>query len=146
MGDFSKNRSNQVQLSRYLREENIVLRGVSALKYMGLYVEDHFTFDVATEKIMAYSQAESDLKNVIIVQVDDFSDIDYDITWGVACATLHQVVHDMLQDPELMDESALVEALANHYENEGHFNEISITDTCEKEWERLKNKALKFYG
>ena len=56
MGDFSKNKSNRVQLSRYLKGEDIVLRGVSALKYMELFVEDHFTFDVQKEQIFVYGK------------------------------------------------------------------------------------------
>ena len=146
MGDFSKNKSNRVQLSRYLKGEDVILRGISALKYMELFVEDHFTFDVAKEQIFVYGKTTSSLENLMVKQVDDFELIDYSDEWGIPCSTLSQVVHDMLKNPGLMKEKVLVEALANHYENEGHFNDIHVLDTYIIQWEILKNSALSFYG
>lgn len=145
MGDFSKNKSHRVQLSRYLRGEDIVLRGVSALKYMELYVEDHFAFDVQKEQIFVYGKATSSIPNLVVEKVTHFDEIDYSEDWGIPCTTLNQVVHDMLENPQLMNQDALIESLANHYENEGHFNNIHILDADVATWEALKNSALAFY-
>ena len=85
------------------------------------------------------------ISNLVIEKVDDFEEIDYSKEWGIPCSTLNQVVHDMLENPQLMNQEALTESLANHYENEGHFNDIHVLDAYVMEWEILKNSALRFY-
>ncbi|MCL1991074.1 MAG: hypothetical protein FWG67_09325 [Defluviitaleaceae bacterium] len=145
MGDFSLNRSNRVRLSRFLKGKDVVLRGISALQYMELFVEDHFSFDAAKACIFVYSTEEMTEGNFDVKRVDDFSNIDYNDEWDILCATLSQVVNDVLAEPALMHQAILVEALANHYEEQGHFGEIEVEAVHQAEFEQLKALAVKFY-
>lgn len=146
MGDFSKSKSHRTQLSRYLKKEDVVLRGVSALKYLELYVEDHFTFDVEKDPIFAYGKKWTNLANLVIEKRANFDEIDYSKEWEIPCSTLSQVVQDMLSNTQLMQREVLIESLANHYEDKGHFNDIFVSNVYASEWETLKNSALEFYG
>ena len=145
MGDFSMNRSNRMRLSRHLQGQDIVLRGVTALKYMELYVEDHFTFDIETERIAIYSKVARDEENFDVKLVGDFSHLDYSDECVVPCSTLSQVVKDMLSEPESMEQGALVESLANYYEEAGHFKELTVEDHQIEAFQKLEKLAMSFY-
>ena len=145
LGDFSVNRSNRARLSRFLKGEALILRGVSALKYMELFVDDHFTFDVKTERIFVYAKEALTGGNFDVKIVPNFSDIHYDDAGSVLCSTLSQVVHDALDEPGLVSQDVLVEALANYYEEVGHFEDVEIKAMHLAEFQRLKALAMSFY-
>ena len=147
MGDFAPNRSNRVRLSRLLKEKEVILRGISALKYMELFNDEPFSeedpiFVYAKEMMIADDLGSN---NLVIKVVNDFEAIDYNEDWEIACSTLNQVVNDMLSEPSLMNHDTLVESLANYYEDNGSFEDIQTCKTKEVALNELKTLAMAFY-
>ena len=147
VGDFAPNRSSRVRLSRLLKGKEVILCGISALKYLELFNDEHFTeedsiFVYATEMVKANG---FESNRLIVKRIDDFDAIDYNEDWEIACSTLNQVVNDMLSESELMNHDALVESLANYYEDHGNFDEIIVCETQEVMFDDLKALAMAFY-
>lgn len=142
LGDFAPNGSSRVRLSRLLKGKEVVLRGISALKYMELFDDEPFAFE---EPIFVYAKERLLEDNLMVKMIDNFDLIDYNEDWDIACSTLNQVVNDMLSEPELMHRDALVESLANYYEDEGSFEDIEVCESKKAEFEELKALALVFY-
>ena len=141
MGDFAPNRSNRVRLSRLLKGKEVVLRGISALKYLELFNDEYLT----DEPIFVYAKEMMLDDNLIVKMIDDFELIDYNEDWEIACSTLNQTVNDMLSEPNLMNREVLIESLANYYEDHGSLNDIEISASKKAEFEHLKALAMEFY-
>ncbi|MCL1948866.1 MAG: hypothetical protein FWF59_03955 [Turicibacter sp.] len=146
MGDFSINRSNRVRLSRYLKGKDVLLRGISALKYMELFVEDHFTFDAGKESIEVYATTELDHENYQAIRVRDFSEMDVNDDGEVLCCSMSQVVNDLLEEGNPENLEILVEALANYMEEMGHLDDIQVKNGHSIKFKEIKRRAVEFYG
>ena len=91
-------------------DENIILRGTSALECLQRFVG----YRHETE-IFAYAIAKGKYDNVDYRIVDTFDDIEYETIYNIKCTTFSQTVNDMLADFENTDEMALTEALSDYY-------------------------------
>ena len=142
MGDFAPNRSNRVRISRLLKGKEVILRGISALKYMELFNDEHAEIE---ETIFVYAKEKIKENNLKIKIINDFDAIDYNEDWEIACSTLNQVISDMLSEPELMNQAVLVESLANYYEEKANFDDLKVCETKKADFETLKILAMAFY-
>lgn len=132
--------SNRAWFQDTLTEENVILRGVSALEYLQL-----FPGYVGESRIDVYAKSKGKYDNIHYCIVDDFDSIDFFLHSGVKCSSVSQAVSDILLDED-MDEQALVEALSRYYymHNES-FEGLDIKVNLQK-FNELKEWAVKFFG
>lgn len=132
--------SNHARLSRQVTGKDVILRGVSALEYMGLFVGyvKNGAVEVYSKSNLLDEQFDSRI-------VNDFNQIDYFDDGLVLCSTFNQVVNDMLSEFETMDDVALAESLAYHYEKQGNFENIDILPEYHSHFEEMKDWAREYY-
>jgi hypothetical protein len=131
--------SNRERLRNLVAGQDVVLRGVSALEYMDLFVGY-----MAEQQVEVYLRVPLD-DNFDSTVVDCFEKIDYFIDNDVRCSTLNQVVNDMLSDYNTMDSAALAEALSEYHELNGSFDGININPENLAYFREMQDWALEFH-
>jgi hypothetical protein len=122
--------------------EDVVLRGVSALDFLRLFVGY-----LNESEIDVYAKSEGSYENVRYTLVDSFESIEYINDNGVLCSTASQAVNDILSDFDNADEEALANALSNYYyANNKNFSGLYIKPENLVHFEYMKKWAMEYYN
>ena len=133
--------SNRAWLRDVVGNQPMILRSVSALEYLQLFV-GYFS----ESKVEVYALEESSEETIrchIIEDLEAIEDIRFE---NVLCSSPSQAVNDMLSDFEHSDETALVEALSKYYySHEESFSGLNIKKENQKRFEELKDWAINYF-
>ena len=133
--------SNRAWLREVVGNQPMILRSVSALEFLQLFV-GYFS----ESKVEVYALEESPEENIQCHIVKDLEAIEYLRFENVLCSSPSQAVNDMLSDFEHSDETALVEALSKYYySHEESFNGLAIKAENQKRFEELKEWAINYF-
>lgn len=133
--------SNRAWLRDVVGNQPMVLRSVSALEYLQLFV-GYFS----ENKVEVYALEESSEENIRCHIIEDLEAIEYIRFENVLCSSPSQAVNDMLSDFEHSDETALVEALSKYYySHEESFSGLNIKKENQKRFEELKDWAINYF-
>ena len=133
--------SNRAWLRDVVGNQPMILRSVSALEYLQLFV-GYFS----ENKVEVYALEESPEENIRCHIIEDLEAIEYIRFENVLCSSPSQAVNDMLSDFEHSDETALVEALSiYYYSHEESFSGLNIKKENQKRFEELKDWAINYF-
>ena len=133
--------SNRAWLRDVVGNLPMILRSVSALEYLQLFV-GYFS----ENKVEVYALEESPEENIRCHIIEDLEAIEYIRFENVLCSSPSQAVNDMLSDFEHSDETALVEALSKYYySHEESFSGLNIKKENQKRFEELKDWAINYF-
>lgn len=133
--------SNRAWLRDVVGNQPMILRSVSALEYLQLFV-GYFS----ENKVEVYALEESPEENIRCHIIEDLEAIEYICFENVLCSSPSQAVNDMLSDFEHSDETALVEALSKYYySHEESFSGLNIKKENQKRFEELKDWAINYF-
>ena len=133
--------SNRAWLRDVVGNQPMILRSVSALEYLQLFV-GYFS----ENKVEVYALEESPEENIRCYIIEDLEAIEYIRFENVLCSSPSQAVNDMLSDFEHSDETALVEALSKYYySHEESFSGLNIKKENQKQFEELKDWAINYF-
>ena len=133
--------SNRAWLRDVVGNQPMILRSVSALEYLQLFV-GYFS----ENKVEVYALEESSEENIRCHIIEDLEAIEYIRFEIVLCSSPSQAVNDMLSDFEHSDETALVEALSKYYySHEESFSGLNIKKENQKRFEELKDWAINYF-
>ena len=133
--------SNRAWLRDVVGNQPMILRSVSALEYLQLFV-GYFS----ENKVEVYALEESSEENIRCYIIEDLEAIEYICFENVLCSSPSQAVNDMLSDFEHSDETALVEALSKYYySHEESFSGLNIKKENQKRFEELKDWAINYF-
>lgn len=133
--------SNRAWLRDVVGNQPMILRSVSALEYLQLFV-GYFS----ENKVEVYALEESSEENIRCYIIEDLEAIEYIRFENVLCSSPSQAVNDMLSDFEHSDETALVEALSKYYySHEESFSGLNIKKESQKQFEELKDWAINYF-
>ena len=133
--------SNRAWLRDVVGNQPMILRSVSALEYLQLFV-GYFS----ENKVEVYALEESPEENIRCHIIEDLEAIEYIRFENVLCSSPSQAVNDMLSDFEHSDETALVEALSKYYySHEESFSGLNIKKENQKQFEELKDWAINYF-
>ena len=133
--------SNRAWLRDVVGNQPMILRSVSALEYLQLFV-GYFS----ENKVEVYALEESSEENIRCHIIEDLEAIEYICFENVLCYSPSQAVNDMLSDFEHSDETALVEALSKYYySHEESFSGLNIKKENQKRFEELKDWAINYF-
>ena len=133
--------SNRAWLRDVVGNQPMILRSVSALEYLQLFV-GYFS----ENKVEVYALEESSEENIRCYIIEDLKAIEYIRFENVLCSSPSQAVNDMLSDFEHSDETALVEALSKYYySHEESFSGLNIKKENQKRFEELKDWAINYF-
>ena len=133
--------SNRAWLRDVVGNQPMILRSVSALEYLQLFV-GYFS----ESKVEVYALEESSEENIRCHIIEDLEAIEYIRFENVLCSSPSQAVNDMLSDFEHSDETALVEALSKYYySHEESFSGLNIKKENQKQFEELKDWAINYF-
>lgn len=133
--------SNRAWLRDVVGNQPMILRSVSALEYLQLFV-GYFS----ENKVEVYALEESPEENIRCHIIKDLEAIEYIRFENVLCSSPSQAVNDMLSDFEHSDETALVEALSKYYySHEESFSGLNIKKENQKRFEELKDWAINYF-
>jgi hypothetical protein len=133
--------SNRAWLRDVVGNQPMILRSVSALEYLQLFV-GYFS----ENKVEVYALEESSEENIRCYIIEDLEAIEYIRFENVLCSSPSQAVNDMLSDFEHSDETALVEALSKYYySHEESFSGLNIKKENQKQFEELKDWAINYF-
>ena len=133
--------SNRAWLRDVVGNQPMILRSVSALEYLQLFV-GYFS----ENKVEVYALEESSEENIRCYIIEDLEAIEYIRFENVLCSSPSQAVNDMLSDYEHSDETALVEALSKYYySHEESFSGLNIKKENQKRFEELKDWAINYF-
>ena len=133
--------SNRAWLRDVVGNQPMILRSVSVLEYLQLFV-GYFS----ENKVEVYALEESPEENIRCHIIEDLEAIEYIRFENVLCSSPSQAVNDMLSDFEHSDETALVEALSKYYySHEESFSGLNIKKENQKRFEELKDWAINYF-
>ena len=133
--------SNRAWLRDVVGNQPMILRSVSALEYLQLFV-GYFS----ENKVEVYALEESPEENIRCHIIEDLEAIEYIRFENVLCSSPSQAVNDMLSDFEHSDETTLVEALSKYYySHEESFSGLNIKKENQKRFEELKDWAINYF-
>ena len=133
--------SNRAWLRDVVGNQPMILRSVSALEYLQLFV-GYFS----ENKVEVYALEESSEENIRCHIIEDLEAIEYIRFENVLCSSPSQAVNDMLSDFEHSDETALVEALSKYYySHDESFSGLNIKKENQKRFEELKDWAINYF-
>lgn len=133
--------SNRAWLRSIASKENIILRNVSALEFLELFVG--YTYETSIE---VYAKEKGKYNNVDYRVVDTFDGIEYIKFDNVLCSTVNQAINDMLHEYDITDEQALIEALSNYYYSHNNtFNGLNIVQENIIQFNKIKEQAIEYY-
>ena len=134
--------SNRAWLRDVVGNQPMILRSVSALEYLQLFV-GYFS----ESKVEVYALEESSEETIRCHIIEDLEAIEYIRFENVLCSSPSQAVNDMLSDFEHSDETALVEALSKYYySHEESFSGLNIKKENQKRFEELKDWAINYFA
>ena len=120
--------------------KKMILRGVSALEYM-----EKFVGYVLEKRIEVYALENLSIDNLESRTLLNFNDIDFHSDNEVMYTSFTQTVNDMLSEFDTINEVALVEALANFYEEHGTFDSLEILDKNKQTFSTITDWAMTYY-
>jgi hypothetical protein len=121
--------------------QDIILRCASALEHLQL-----FNGYLHEKRIDVYAKRRGDCENVDYHVVNSFDGIDHVRFGNVLCATASQAVNEMLADYDHIDETALIEGLAEYYHtHERSFDGLAIKPENRKRFDEIKDWAAEYY-
>ena len=133
--------SNRAWLRDVVGNQPMILRSVSALEYLQLFV-GYFS----ESKVEVYALEESPEENIRCYIIEDLEAIEYIRFENVLCSSPSQAINDLLADSEHGDETALVEALSKYYySHEESFSGLNIKKENQKRFEELKDWAINYF-
>ena len=133
--------SNRAWLRDVVGNQPMILRSVSALEYLQLFV-GYFS----ENKVEVYALEESSEENIRCYIIEDLEAIEYIRFENVLCSSPSQAINDLLADSEHGDETALVEALSKYYySHEESFSGLNIKKENQKRFEELKDWAINYF-
>ena len=133
--------SNRAWLRDVVGNQPMILRSVSALEFLQLFV-GYFS----ENKVEVYALEESSEETIRCHIIEDLEAIEYIRFENVLCSSPSQAVNDMLSDFEHSDETALVEALSKYYySHEESFSGLNIKKENQKRFEELKDWAINYF-
>ena len=133
--------SNRAWLRDVVGNQPMILRSVSALEYLQLFV-GYFS----ENKVEVYALEESSEENIRCYIIEDLEAIEYIRFENVLCSSPSQAINDLLADSERGDETALVEALSKYYySHEESFSGLNIKKENQKRFEELKDWAINYF-
>jgi len=125
-----------------IRGEDVILRGVSALDYLQLFVGY-----LDDGNIEVYATSKGSYENIDYRLVDSFDRIEYINDGGVLCSTFNQAVNDLLADFDNADEEALANSLSNYYHsNNRSFAGLYIRPENLEHFEYMREWAVEYYN
>lgn len=132
--------SNRAWLRYFVSDKEIVLRGVSALEYLGFFVGYFGEYNIEV-----YAKTSLPNDNIKCELVNDYSLIDYTRHGKVLCSSFEQAVNDLLADTN-SDDQALTEALSNYYySHKESFDGLHIRPENIAEFENIRESAIAYY-
>lgn len=132
--------SNEIWLSSFAADQDLILCKVSALEFLGL-----FSGYSGDEKIEVYSKEKGKYQNVVYNVVNTFADIDCIKIRGALCTSVSQTINDMLNGGDVDDELALTEGLGRYYLRNGSFDDISIFPENLETFQIYKERAIEYF-
>lgn len=133
--------SNRAWLRDVVGNQPMILRSVSALEYLQLFV-GYFS----ESKVEVYALEESSEETIRCHIIEDLEAIEYIRFENVLCSSPSQAVNDMLSDFEHSDETGLVEALSKYYySHEESFSGLNIKKENQKRFEELRDWAINYF-
>ena len=140
----TKNNSGYLGNREWLKDvvvEPVVLRGISALEYMG-----YFSGWVNENEIDVYHTEKGKYTNITYHVVKDFSAIDFTEDGHIRCSTFTQAINDLLAERDVTDEQVLMESLNDYYEEHGHsFDGLRIEESNEESFREISRWAREYY-
>jgi hypothetical protein len=134
--------SHRAWLGSVLSGEDVVLRRVSALEYLQLFVGY-----AREENIDVYAKMKGVYDNINYYVVDSFDGIDYIRHGNVLCSSVNQAINDIFDDFGNADEQALAEALSRYYyKNSESFKGLYIKPKNIERFESVKKWAIEYYN
>jgi hypothetical protein len=122
--------------------DNLILRGVSALEYLQLFVGY-----INEKNIEVYAKEKGEFDNIDYQIIDSFDNVEFTKHGNLLCCTLNQTINDMLTDYENTDELALIQSLSNfYYENNESFKGLYIKPENIKIFENIKSSVINYYS
>jgi len=137
---YVANLSNRARLRHAVEGKDVILRGVSALEYMEMFVGY-----MAESSVEVYTKEDNLDESFDTRVLECFETIDYFQDGHVRCATFNQVVNDMLSEFETMDDTALAEALSEYYEEKGNFEGLTIAPKYSAHFNEMMEWAREYH-
>ena len=133
--------SNRAWLRDMVGDKPLILRNVSALEYLQLFVGY-----MSESMIEVYSEEPIDDTEFKCCVVSSFHEIDYAHMGNVLCCTVNQAINDMLHNFDNIDEIALVESLSRYYyaHNES-FDGLDIQPENMWQFNQIREWAIRYY-
>ena len=133
--------SNRAWLRDVVGNQPMILRSVSALEFLQLFV-GYFSESM----VEVYALEESPEENIRCHIVENLEAIEHIRFENVLCSRPNQAINDLLADSEHGDETALVEALSKYYySHEESFSGLNIKAENQKRFEELKHWAINYF-
>jgi len=133
--------SSRAWFTDVISGEDVILRRVSALEYLQLFVGY-----MREKNIDVYAKTKGIYDNINYHIIDTFDAIDYIRHGDVLCSSFNQAINDMFDDFANADEQALVGALSNYYyKNNESFEGIFIKPENVERFESVKEWAIEYY-
>ena len=134
--------SNRAWLEDIVGGEEVILRCVSALEYLQLFVGY-----MREKEIEVYAKINGKYDNINYHIVDTFDNIDFIRHRNILCSSFNQAINDILNDFDNADEQALLEALSNYYYEHGEsFEGLYIKPENIERFESIKEWAIDYYN
>ena len=134
--------SNRAWLRDVVGEKDLILRGVSALEYLQLFVGY-----AGEETVEVYSLQRGAYENIDYRVVDSFKTIETVRYGNVLCASANQTFNDMLAEYETADELALTEALSKYYHANGEtFDGLRIKPENAERFKIVREWAIRYFS
>jgi len=134
--------STQIWMRDATMNEQVILRGVSALEYLQLFVGY-----LGVNELDVYALSVGMYENINYHIVDNFGAIDFINDGYLLCSTVNQAVNDLLADFENTDEEALANALSNYYHrNNESFSGLYIRPENAKYFDYVREWAVNYYN
>lgn len=133
--------SNRAWLQDVVGDRELILRGVSALEYMQMFVGYFREKDV-----YVYAREKGFEENIHYCVLADLSHIETETLHGVTYTSFNQTINDMLADYENTDMQALYEALGNYYQNHNEtFDGLIIKPENEEHFLFMKEDVANYF-
>lgn len=133
--------SNRAWLQDIVGDKKLILRDVSALEYMQMFVGYFREKDV-----YVYAKKNGTIENVHYHVLSDLSHIETETLNGVTYTSFNQTINDMLHNYENVDMQALYEALGNYYQyHDESFDGLIIKPENEEYFLAVKEDAINYF-
>jgi hypothetical protein len=132
--------SNRAWFRDVIGGTGLILRGVSALEFLQLFVGY-----AGEQEIDVYAMSKGQYENIGYHVVDTFDGLDVVRFGNVLCSSVSQAINDMLCD-ENADDQALTEALSKYYySHDEMFEGLSIKPENIERFNNVKEWAIQYF-